>query len=315
MITSTTNKTFSIKLFHNLCQAIPKGAAWHPPFYRGFSGNHLKWIAIVTMLCDHIAASVIFAYQLVHHGLTHTQLLWYELLRDIGRIAFPIFIFLMIEGLKHTKNATKYFFRLCVFALISEIPFDLALHRVWYYPAKQNVFWTLAIGFFVIWGMDSMMRQLRRMRRRLKAGRGPGSGDPGDPDPEHAVKDGGGTAGSRSAGIGSPVFSYLYLILLDAGLISAGAIGAIVLNTDYSYIGVLAIVAAYILRKYPIPQIAAMTLLLRIQSEREWYAMLAAIPILYYNGQRGRQNRYFFYVFYPVHLLVLYLIVRVMGWT
>ena len=301
MITSTTNKTFSIKLFHNLCQAIPKGAAWHPPFYRGFSGNNLKWIAIVTMLCDHIAASVLIAYKLVHHGLTHTQLVWYELLRDVGRIAFPIFIFLLIEGLKHTRNATRYFFRLCIFALISEIPFDLALRRLWYYPAKQNVFWTLAIGFFIIWGMDSMKRQLRKYSaaaNRTKKDTG-----------KEKAKSGKLSSAFETA------MQYAYLILLDIGLICAGAIGAIVLNTDYSYVGVLAIVAAYLLRKYPIPQIAAITLILRIQSEREWYAMLAAIPILYYNGKKGRQIRYFFYFFYPVHLLVLYLIVKVLGLT
>lgn len=236
----------------------------------------------MTMVCDHIAASVLFAYRLANNGLTKSQLFWYELLRDAGRIAFPIFIILLIEGLVHSHDPKRYFFRLCLFTLISEIPFDLAFHRVWYYPAKQNVFWTLSIGFFVIWGMDSMKYELKKVRRRLK-----------QKEPE--------------------LISFLYLILLDAGLISAGALGALVLNTDYSYIGILAIVAAYLLRRFPLPQILSVCLLLRLQSEREWYSFLAVIPVLYYNGHRGKQMRYFFYIFYPAHLLVLYLIVRFMG--
>ena len=282
MIKSTKTKTFSIKLFHNLCQAIPKGAVWHPPFYRGFSGNTIKWIAIITMLLDHIAASVLLAYRYKIGYFTPSLLTVYEVLRDIGRVAFPLYVFLLIEGLQHTRNPRNYFFRLCFLALLSEIPFDLALHRLPWYPAKQNVCWTLAIGFFVIWGVDSMRQELHRLQK-------------------------------KSAG--SAISPYIYLILLDAGLIGAGAIGAKLLNTDYSYIGVLAIVIAYVFRNYPLPQALATCLIMRISSEREWYALLAMIPMLYYNGKRGRQPRYFFYLFYPVHLLVLYLIIRTAGFV
>ena len=106
-------KTLTAKLFHNLCQVDPQRSAWHPPFSGDktsgkqqkddngpggvklpFSAAALKWIALITMIIDHIGASF-FKYYFMVHGKYEPLSTTYEVLRDIGRIAFPIYIFLL----------------------------------------------------------------------------------------------------------------------------------------------------------------------------------------------------------------------------
>ena len=98
----------------------------------------LKCIAIITMLIDHIGA-VLFPENLV--------------LRYIGRISFPIFCFLLAEGFYHTKNVKKYMMRLAVFAVLSEIPYDLAFRNTYIEFTRQNVFFTLLIGVVMMYAI------------------------------------------------------------------------------------------------------------------------------------------------------------------
>ncbi len=124
----------------------------------GLSGSTLKLIAIFTMLIDHTGATVIRAITRLpavsaDPALRSTWARVYNLSRDIGRIAFPIFCFLLVEGFLHTRNLQKYAFRLFLFALISEIPYDIALKGNWYYPESQNVYFTLLISLFVMIGI------------------------------------------------------------------------------------------------------------------------------------------------------------------
>ncbi len=99
------------------------------------NGFWLKLFAVVTMLTDHVGA------------ILFPQTMWF---RYIGRIAFPIFCFLLIEGFLNTRNVRRYEFRLLLFALISEIPFDLAFNRCTLEFGYQNVFFTLLIGLVML---------------------------------------------------------------------------------------------------------------------------------------------------------------------
>ncbi len=126
------------------------------PVRCGLSGTALKCIACITMLIDHIGASCIEAGILMprlasgtlsSEALASSQLFLFDrVLRYIGRLAFPIFCFLAVEGFLHTHDVKKYVRRLLLFGLVSEVPFDLAFFRTPFSPANQNVYWTLALG-------------------------------------------------------------------------------------------------------------------------------------------------------------------------
>ncbi len=226
----------------------------------------LKVIAVSTMLVDHIGA-VLFPGTMMF--------------RYIGRIAFPIFVFLLVEGFLHTTNVRKYAIRLLIFALISEVPFDLAFYDVPLEFTHQNVFFTLLLGLL-------MLQCIRMMR-------------------EH-------------------VFSPEIAIALEIVLLVAFALVAGLLRTDYSIGGVLIIYCFYRFRSYHLFKYVLLGLIFYLLfGWIELPCLLAVIPLLLYNGERGfrRGNgvysgqkrgpayqlvRYAFYVFYPVHLLTLHLI-------
>ena len=230
----------------------------------GISGNTLKMVAIVTMLIDHIGAGIVEPYlnmnMVVMEGNELLSRLYYlDIgLRIIGRAAFPIFCFLLVEGFLHTHNVKKYGSRLLLFSLISEIPFDLAFFGTWFYPAYQNVYITLFIGLVVLvgyrrWEYDAVKKML---------------------------------------------------------VVAAGCAAAYLLRCDYDISGILMIVILYEFRRNKRYQVLAGGLMAALESISFFgAAVLAFIPISMYNGTRGRINlKYFFYWFYPVHIMVLYLI-------
>lgn len=245
---------------------------------RGFSAATLKWIAIITMLIDHVGASLLYGHAVYPAGwLGGTRYGWgegiwsrdfYMALRVIGRLAFPIFCFLLIEGLIHTRNRWKYFSRLALFALISEIPFDLAFKRTWWNLNNQNVFFTLALGLGAAAAWDWLTEGKSPNCRPLRA---------------------------------------LAAILTAA----AAALAAMWLKSDYGALGVVLILVMYLLRDHPWARdlLAFAVLVMMVLLEHShWIEVFGALsfPLMHlYNNQRGRQNKYFFYLFYPVHLLLL----------
>ena len=106
-----------------------------------FNNFTLKMIAICSMLIDHIG--YLFFPD-------------YLIFRAIGRIAFPIFCYLIVEGFFHTRSTWNYLIRLSAFALLSEVPFDLAFYGQVFYPGKQNVFITLALGLCAIFCLEEL---------------------------------------------------------------------------------------------------------------------------------------------------------------
>lgn len=140
----------------------------------GLTSSALKLIALVSMIVDHIGAFIVKNYVIKAGFFSQTTVdmlndwkqenaflyYGYHTMRGVGRLAFPIYCFLLVEGFKYTKNRTKYCLRLLIFAIISEIPFDLAFKGVWWYPSYQNVFFTLLLGFIGMWSMDVIMKKL-----------------------------------------------------------------------------------------------------------------------------------------------------------
>jgi len=119
----------------------------------GISQEMLKVIACVTMLIDHIGAALVLPTDAIYHSdvQLYTTMAWINLvMRCIGRIAFPIFCFLLVEGVYHTRNPKKYLQRLAVGMLLSEIPFDLAFFRDGISWAHQSVMVTLLLGCILV---------------------------------------------------------------------------------------------------------------------------------------------------------------------
>ena len=134
-----------------------------------FSGTALKTIACITMLVDHIGESCIEAGILTPGldtgPLSQDTLSAYPLyrldmvLRFTGRLAFPLFCFLLVEGFIHTHDVKRYVQRLLLFGLISEVPFDLAFFRTPFAPQHQNVYWTLALGVLAMAGLKRFEKE------------------------------------------------------------------------------------------------------------------------------------------------------------
>lgn len=111
------------------------------------SGTALKRLALCSMLLDHLGASCLEAGVFSRPGPISEPLLTLDLcLRWAGRLAFPLYCFLLVEGFLHTHDVRRYFLQLLGFGLVSELPFDLAFFHTPFYWSHQNVYWTLALG-------------------------------------------------------------------------------------------------------------------------------------------------------------------------
>lgn len=122
---------------------------------KGISQEGLKLIACLTMLIDHIG------YELIYPLYARTELIYepgtlyniYLLCRCVGRIAFPIFAFLLVEGIHHSRNRKKYALRLVIGALLSEIPYNLLVSGEPFWQ-QQSVMVTLILGFCAVLCME-----------------------------------------------------------------------------------------------------------------------------------------------------------------
>lgn len=232
----------------------------------------LHILAMVFMLCDHLWGTIVPGND------------W---LTCVGRLAYPIFAFMIVEGYFHTKNLKKYVLRLLIFALISELPFNLAVGGALFYPFHQNVLWTFLIAIGAIWLNERAKKKGRRLWLR---------------------------------------------ILIALGTTCAGAVLGLLTMVDYYHVGVLTVLVFYFFRGRKwwcyICQLACLVYLnfemlggfgyvftvfgREVFLARQGLAVLALIPIWLYRGKQGYYNKvmkYIYYGFYPVHLLLLGLIV------
>lgn len=131
-------------------------ASFLPERFRVLSGSVLKLIAIILMLIDHTGVMILYNYPPATATLFSfggVDYSWYRIFRDIGRAAFPIFCFLLVEGFLHTHDQKKYGRNLFLFACISEIPWNFMFTNTWRYE-KQNVFFTLFLGYLAFCALE-----------------------------------------------------------------------------------------------------------------------------------------------------------------
>lgn len=221
----------------------------------GLSQESLKMIACATMLLDHIGATLV----------------QWDILRLIGRLSFPIFCFLIVEGAHYTHNAKQYSMRLLIGTLLSELPFDLAFYGHWNWYSN-SVMLTLLFGFWALQVMQSQWNE---------------------------------------------IFKCLAVIML--------AVFGELLFTDYGSAGVLLIILFGVTRQLPckrLIQILGMSILFfhmggalitigRWTIYMEMFALFSIVPISLYTGKKATHSRAFqwgFYLFYSVHLWLLYLL-------
>lgn len=268
------------------------------------NGNTLKLIACIIMLIDHLTAGIMIP--VVREGLYQGSLsteelnLIYKILRGVGRSAFPIFCFLLVEGFIYTGNRKKYAGSLLFFGIISEIFYDLTFKiKVDRFNLNIplvleenkdilfnacNVYFTLFIALLVIWGIEKIQEKF---------------------GPISAISAMAGLTPASSEGS----FSLLSLIL-SGGIAAAGAVLAQYIHSDYRWYGVLLIVIFYLLRNYEPLNLLAGYLFIMNQSTEYW-AFPAFILLLFYNKKRGKRLgrlKYLFYIFYPVHIAIIYLV-------
>ena len=234
----------------------------------GLNSTALRLLAILFMVLDHLWATVVPGN------------LW---LTCLGRLAFPIFAFQLCEGYRHTGDFRRYCLRLLVFALLSEIPFNLFYAGSVIFPFHQNVLFTLLLGLLAI-------RQADRLR--------------------------------REEGIKKKSLRCLALLLILAG--------GVVLFPDYGLMGVMTVLCFFVFRDHRLFQLAAMAVLnifafkgqtipvslgaLAFDFPIQGFALLALPLIWLYNGEKGpggKGLRLFWYIFYPLHMLALYFIQRI----
>ncbi|MCR5031777.1 MAG: conjugal transfer protein TraX [Lachnospiraceae bacterium] len=137
---------------------------------RIFPGSTLKWIALITMIIDHVAAALL--YPCMEAGIYGPfdydfWLVVYRIMRNIGRIAFPIYCFLLVEGYHYTRNKWKYLRNLAIFALVSEVPFDMAFESEVVFWNYQNVFLNLLISLLTIMTVDWALQKFCKKDKGL----------------------------------------------------------------------------------------------------------------------------------------------------
>ena len=122
-----------------------------------FSGAQLKYIAFISMLIDHVNNALITPM------LDGSGFLLYlsNIFSILGRIAFPIFVFFIVEGFFKTKSRKKYLLTLIVFGIISEVPFDMFTSKTLFNPYWNNMMFTLALCLITIWIIDALKKKIK----------------------------------------------------------------------------------------------------------------------------------------------------------
>ena len=218
---------------------------------KGINGAQLKYIAFASMFIDHFNKAIITPF------LTGTgpMVIFTTIFDILGRIAFPIFAYMVVEGFFKTKSRWSYLRNLLIFAVISEIPYDMFQSAVFVNTWSQNILWGLALGLFTIMVIDKLKAYIKKR----------------------------------------PLWVFVSLLI-----VALSSLGSMLISSDYEYYAIIIIYLYYIF--YDKRLVASGLGYLVII--KEIYAILGFATVLLYNGEKGKQNKIFNYLFYPVHLLI-----------
>ena len=216
----------------------------------------LKIIALITMLFDHVGYIIFYRFSFMNY---------------IGRLAFPLFAFMLTEGFTHTKNLKKYFFRLLIFAFISQIPYMLFISN-FSNVFTLNILFTLTLGLLAISVYDKSKNKL---------------------------------------------LGFLFTIVC--------AIAAHILHFDYGWFGIAIIFIFYVFKNKKLYMNLSFCLATFVNYFYNYittfrieylfiilFCALSLIPINLYNEKKGKNTKYFLYFFYPIHLIVLYILTLIL---
>ena len=132
--------------------------------FQFLSGAELKLIAIISMLADHVNKALIYPYLESNHGFLAFISDVFDI---IGRIAFPLFCFMLVEGYFKTRNRKKYLLNLLLFGVISEVPFDMFTTASFFNMNWNNVMFTLALVLVTVWIIDTLKEKMQKRPKAL----------------------------------------------------------------------------------------------------------------------------------------------------
>lgn len=253
------------------------------------SADFLKIFAVLLMVMDH-ASEVLIENNLMCNTSSIEELIHWvkinEVLRGVGRLGFPIFAFLLVEGIIHTHDVKKYITRMAVFAVISEIPYDYACNGGFTWDG-QNIFLTLTLALVMIVVFQKIeKKQWPDWQKRL------------------------------GIFLICVLFAVMNTVLNgDYGASGIFMIGAIYFWRNHRlaqciFAPAVFLAVSYVARFIPTwmagvqgNQLFALSMM---DVASEWPAIFAFIFVFFYNGERHmKKGKYFFYAFYPVHLAIL----------
>ena len=227
----------------------------------------LHSMAMAFMLCDHLWGTIVPGND------------W---LTCVGRLAMPIFAFLLVEGYFHTANFKKYMDRMVLFAILSEIPFNLALGGRLFYPIHQNILWSFLISLWLIRRNEQAKATGKLWRRIL--------------------------TGAATIALGTALGLVTFVDYHYAGILTVLVFYFFRGRKWWHYVG-QALFLWYLNTEVLGGLVYEFTIGGQVLSfHQQSFALLALIPIWLYRGKQGRHSkafRYFCYAFYPAHLLIL----------
>ncbi|MDY4599086.1 MAG: TraX family protein [Candidatus Faecousia sp.] len=213
------------------------------------TGNQLKLLAMLTMTIDHIGAVLLPQY---------------EFLRIIGRLAMPIYAYMIAEGCHYTHDRMRYFLRLAGLAVVCQVVYGFVGRSLY-----QCILVTFSLSIGLICAVENAQKK--------------------------------GTSGAALAG--AALFAGIYFVCEKLPQYVPG------FHVDYGFWGVMLPVIVYFGGRSVWAFLAGLTVLCLSRGGLQWWAMLTVPLIALYNGQRGKHRLgWMFYLYYPAHLVVIYLI-------